>query len=85
MTPYAAFYAEDFEEALFKLDRNKRLLLLKRIEKILETPTLGKPLHAPLHGFRAERFENMRIVYSVNEATRTVTLVLLDYRKSVYR
>lgn len=65
-----------------KLDKHKKGILLKRIEKILENPQLGKPLHAPLQNYRSERIEHFRIVYTITRGT--VLFVIFEHRKKAY-
>ncbi len=71
-----------FRNSLDKIDRFHLGLVFKRIEKILEFPELGKPLHAPMHGFRSERIEKLRIIYMFDNDS--VTFTFLNHRKHIY-
>lgn len=75
-------FTPDFDKALQKLDSSIRKLVLKRIEKTLRNPELGKPLHAPLAGYFSERVLSYRIIYRFS--AQTVTFTFLDHRDRVY-
>lgn len=75
-------FTPDFDKALQKLDNALRKLVLKRIQKILEKPELGKPLHAPMQGYFSERVLSYRIIYRFS--IQTVTFTFLDHRDDVY-
>lgn len=80
--PYSSSFSERFLEQVKKLDRHRKELVYKRIEKVLAHPELGKPLHAPLSDYKSERLEKYRIVYKVEG--NAVVFAWLDHRKSVY-
>ncbi|MPZ25428.1 MAG: type II toxin-antitoxin system RelE/ParE family toxin [Micromonosporaceae bacterium] len=46
---------------------------------------VGKPLFGPLAGCHGARRGTYRIVYRVDEGTRTVHVVDIDHRADVYR
>lgn len=46
---------------------------------------VGKPLFGPLAGCHGARRGTYRIVYRIDESTRTVHLVDIDHRADVYR
>lgn len=46
---------------------------------------VGKPLFGPLAGCHGARRGTYRIVYRIDETTRTVHLVDIDHRADVYR
>ena len=82
MPTYSAGYSGKFLAQLKKLDRHQKELVFKRIEKVLQNPQLGKPLHAPLANYLSERLENYRIIYKIKGGT--VEFTWLDPRDKVY-
>jgi mRNA-degrading endonuclease RelE of RelBE toxin-antitoxin system len=46
---------------------------------------VGKPLLRELSGYLAARRGAYRIIYRINEETRTVEVVRIDHRSRVYR
>ncbi|HEX6500824.1 MAG TPA: type II toxin-antitoxin system RelE/ParE family toxin [Micromonosporaceae bacterium] len=52
---------------------------------LLERPYLvGKPLRRELAGYHGARRGSYRVVYRIDEATRTVRVVRIDHRADVY-
>jgi len=80
--PFSAGYSDRFLQDVKKLDKHQRGLVYKRIEKVLENSQLGKPLHAPLHDYKSERLEKLRIIYKV--VGEKVEFAWLDDRGHVY-
>ena len=79
---FEPFYTDEFQSSAAKLDGSVREIVRKRINKILENPFLGKPLHGKLL-FHSERFLHYRIIYRVEEST--VIFVRVGKRDEVYR
>ena len=46
---------------------------------------VGKPLTGPLSGCRGARRGTYRVVYRIDEATRTVHVLDIDHRSAIYR
>jgi mRNA interferase RelE/StbE len=46
---------------------------------------VGKPLFGPLAGCHGARRGTYRIVYRIDEATRTVHVLDIDHRSDIYR
>ena len=80
--PYSSEFSEKFLDQVKKLDRHRKELIYKRIEKILAMPELGKPLHSPLSDYKSERLEKYRIIYKIKG--EKIIFAWLDHRKHVY-
>jgi mRNA-degrading endonuclease RelE of RelBE toxin-antitoxin system len=76
-------FTPDFEKALKKLDPSIQNQILKRIQKIIQMPGLGKPLHAPLANHFSERIGAYRVIYTFS--SETITFSFLDHRDNVYK
>lgn len=82
MATYSSQFSERFLDQAKKLDRHQRELIFYRIAKIQQQPELGKPLHAPLSGYRSERLEHWRIIYKITG--NSVFFAWLEPRKHAY-
>lgn len=53
---------------------------------LLENPhRVGKPLRGELAGLHSARVGAYRIVYEINQASRTVRVIYIDHRADIYR
>ncbi|MDH3730328.1 MAG: type II toxin-antitoxin system RelE/ParE family toxin [Acidimicrobiia bacterium] len=53
---------------------------------LLENPhRVGKPLRGDLVGLHSARVGAYRIVYEINQASRTVRVIYIDHRADIYR
>ncbi len=71
-----------FDKQLSKLDPQTRDVILKRMQKIIENPELGKPLHAPQQNHFSERVEKHRIIYTFT--LEEVIFVFIEHRDKVF-
>ncbi|MDQ3764346.1 MAG: type II toxin-antitoxin system RelE/ParE family toxin [Actinomycetota bacterium] len=46
---------------------------------------VGKPLRAPMEGIWSARRATYRVLYRINDSSRTVTIETIRHRRSVYR
>jgi len=53
---------------------------------LLENPhRVGKPLRGDLAGLHSARVGAYRIVYEINQASRTVRVIYIDHQADIYR
>lgn len=72
-----------FAEERAKVKDSKTLeRLRKQIEKIIEAPTIGKPLRYDMKDSRTIYIKPYRLIYSVHD--RSLTLMRFEHRKNVY-
>jgi len=76
--------AEGDLEKLAKSDRTLFDRLLRKIESLAEIPRAGKPLVADHKGEFSLRVGSYRIVYEVQDSSRTVFILTVKHRKHVY-
>lgn len=69
-------------ESLPKKDHRR---VLAAFDVLMENPTAGKQLEGKYKGFRSLRVWPYRIIYAVDHAIVTVTVVNVGHRKDVYR
>lgn len=71
-----------FDKQLSKMDPEIQRRILKRMQKIIDKPELGKPLHAPLQNHFSERILRYRVIYTFT--AQHVIFRYLDNRDHVY-
>ncbi|MCK4637255.1 MAG: type II toxin-antitoxin system RelE/ParE family toxin [Methanomicrobia archaeon] len=86
---YWILYTKTFQKQIQKIkDKDKTLSeeAMKRVEKLQETPYLGKPLKYGLFPYRSVRIRGKyRLIYRIYEEEKKIILIALGHRKEVYR
>ncbi len=54
------------------------------VEELRENPFLGKRLQRELNGIFSLRVRNYRILYSLHETKRTILILTLGIRRTIY-
>ena len=80
---YTPKFTSKFLNKTKKLKRGARRELKKRVEKILEKPSLGKPLRYSYKNLRSERSKKFRIIYEIEN--RTVIFHTFEHGEKVYK
>jgi len=77
-------FTEGFEKEFKKVkDKTLKKRVAKQVKKIVENPSVGKPLR---YGFKNERtlyIKPFRLIYAVNE--NEIILLRFHHRKDVYK
>lgn len=68
-----------------KLDKTIKLRIRKALNRISQTPYIGKPLRGNLVDCWSYRVGNWRIIYEVHEDTVTVIVIGVGHRREIYR
>lgn len=79
------FYKVEAVKNLQRLNPLEKQKAKKKIEALFINPLLGKKLKGEFVGLRSLRSWPLRIIYSFESKSKTVTIVTVDYRGSVYR
>ena len=83
---YKVEFLEEAAKDWLNLDQSVRKRLSGAIERLKVHPDkYGKPLSQPLHRLRRIRSGDFRIVYRVNETTKTVEVGIVCHRTQVYQ
>ncbi len=77
LTSTAAGLIRNFHPELKKLTKNS-------LKEIAKNPYLGKELQEELDGYLSYRFKRYRIVYTVHEEAKIITVHLVWHRKNIY-
>ncbi|OIO43467.1 hypothetical protein COX97_02935 [Candidatus Pacearchaeota archaeon CG_4_10_14_0_2_um_filter_05_32_18] len=75
-------YTDKFEKELKKADNSIKEKVIKQIQKIIETPEIGKPLRYNLKGERTVYVKPFRIIYSF--FNNTLYFLRFEHRGDVY-
>lgn len=69
---------------LFKKDRVSFEYINKKIAEIRENPYHFKPLRAPMQNYRRVHIGNFVLVFSINEAAKTVIIERYKHHDEIY-
>lgn len=83
---YSIQYLESIKDDLSGLPKSIKLKIRKAIEKklMINPVEFGKPLQYSLKGLRRLRVEDYRIIYQIEDETKSVLVVKVGHRKEVY-
>ena len=84
-TNYSLTATRSFLRDLRKLERPSIRRILQMVEVLKGDAYLGKDLRGQLEGFRSLRVGDFRVIYTVEEHNRTITLRAVGQRRSIYR
>jgi len=85
--PYSVTIAPSARRALQRLPEKVASACVEFIlGPLADNPhRLGKPLNGPLAAYHAARRGAYRVVYSIDDADHSLTVVRIDHRADVYR
>ena len=85
--PWDLVVAGPARRAIERLPQKIALAVLDYlVGPLLENPhRVGKPLRGDLAGLHSARVGAYRIVYEINQASRTVRVIYIDHRTDIYR
>lgn len=78
-------HVDETFKKLAKKDPKQLDAVMNKIEKILENPHMSKPLRFPLAGARRVHFGSYVLLYTIDEARKTVVLEDYAHHDEVYR
>jgi addiction module RelE/StbE family toxin len=78
-------YKDEAIKALKKLGPANQTKAKKKITALLTNPLLGKPLQGTLAGIRSIKVWPIRILYTFNNDTQTITVRTIGQRGDVYK
>jgi len=71
-------------DVIRSLHPDLKQLIKSAIRAICANPEYGEPLKRELDGLRKYRVRRFRIVYAAHQKTRTIRLMAVGHRRSVY-
>ena len=84
MTSYRPDIPSHVAEVIRSLHPDLKRSIKSAIRAIASDPECGEPLLRELDGFRKFRVRRFRIVYAIDRKTRTVRLMAVGPRQSIY-
>ena len=84
MTPYRAEIPPHVAGVLRSLHPDLKRSIKSAIRAVTFDPECGEPLLRELKGLRKFRVRRFRIVYVIDRKTRTIRLMAVGYRRSIY-
>ncbi|MDE1868408.1 MAG: type II toxin-antitoxin system RelE/ParE family toxin [Candidatus Micrarchaeota archaeon] len=81
---YKPAFSDKMQEELVyrkKRDRATYEQVMKKIALVLETPNIGKPMRAPLHGIRRFHVGHLVVTYRVNEEGHEVVFTSFEHHE----
>jgi len=84
MSAYKAVYSQTSAALVSGLHPAIKPIVKKRIQEILGNPYLGKALERDLAGYYSFRAKRYRIIYRIDELSRTVEIHYAGHRKDIY-
>lgn len=81
---YKITYTETARNCIKHLPPIIKQAIKVMIERLSEDPYIGKQLRAELAGYWTCRFQRWRIIYILDEKSRSIEVQLIEKRVSVY-
>ena len=79
------FYKDEAVRKLKSLGPIEKKKAKRKIENLLLNPLLGKQLKGEFLGLRSLKAWPVRIIYTFDPKSETITIITVDYRGSVYK
>jgi mRNA interferase RelE/StbE len=84
--PWGLLVAPAARRQLDRLPISVAAAVMETLDAIASNPQrLGKPLRFELEGYLSARRGPYRIIYRIDDATRSITVVAVAHRADVYR
>ena len=85
MTPaYKPVYAAACRRQILRLPPALKPLVKRAIEQLAQDPHTGKRLECELSGYLSLRAKRYRVIYRVDESSRTIEIHYIGYRRDIY-
>ena len=81
---FKLIYAETSLKQIKKLHPYLKPLIKAKIEQISSEPYIGKLLEKELSGYLSFRAKRYRIIYKVEEDTKTIEIHYIGHRRDIY-
>ncbi len=85
MTPaYRLAYAAACRRQILRLPPMRKPFVRRAIEQLAQAPHTGKRLECELAGYLSLRTKRYRVIYRVDESSRTVEIRYIGHRRDIY-
>ena len=84
MPDYRLLYSETSRNQIRKLHPELKSIIRSRLDSLRGRPLIGKKLERELSGYRSLRARRFRIIYKLNDDTKTIEIHYVGHRKDIY-
>jgi mRNA interferase RelE/StbE len=84
MAEYRLLYSETSRNQIKNLHPEIKPIIRSRLDRLQKKPFSGKRLEKELSGYRSLRARRFRIIYKLNEETKTIEIHYVGHRKDIY-
>ena len=84
MAEYRLMYSETSRNQIRKLHPEIKTVIRSRLDSIQKKLLVGKKLERELSGYRSLRAKRFRIIYKLDEDTRTIEFYYVGHRRDIY-
>ena len=81
---YSLVYAAACRRQILRLPPVLKPLVKRAIEQLAQEPHTGRRLERELAGYLSLRAKRYRVIYRVDESTRTVEIRYVGHRRDIY-
>ena len=81
---FKLIYADTSRKQIKKLHPDLKPIVKAKIERISANPDIGKLLEKELSGYLSFRAKRYRIIYKVEQDTKTIEIHYIGHRKDIY-
>ena len=78
-------FKPEAEKKMAKIEARDIPKIKRRLASLLDDPLSGKLLSGEFSGIRSIRAWPLRILYSFNPKSQTITIETIDYRGQIYK
>ena len=82
---YAVLLSRQAEKSYKKLEKNVKARVREALLTLENQPYAGKQLHGELKNNYSMRVGKSRIIYTVSEKDKTIYIIAIGPRKTIYR
>ena len=84
MTGYRILYSETSRRQIEKLHPDLKSVIRSKLDKLRIDPFDGKRLERELSGYRSLSAKRFRIIYRVNDESRSLEIHYIGHRRDIY-
>jgi mRNA-degrading endonuclease RelE of RelBE toxin-antitoxin system len=81
---FKLIYSETSLKQIRRLHPHLKPIIKTKIEHIRDNPHIGKVLEKELSGYLSFRAKRYRIIYKVEEETKTIEIHYIGHRRDIY-
>jgi mRNA interferase RelE/StbE len=84
MKKFKMRFTPEASRLLSKLHPENKMLIKQALNDLRQNPYLGNDLQEELYEFKSFKIKRYRIIYNIDEATNSIQIFYVGYRRDVY-